>query len=686
MPDLLLELLSEEIPARMQARAEADLLQALVDGLTSEGLVPAASRSQSGPRRLCVILEGLSARSEDKIEERKGPKVGAPEAAIQGFLRGAGLKDISEAETRADPKKGEVYVATRTLPGQDTTEILAKLIPEIVRKFHWPKSMRTGRGSLRWVRPLKRILCLFDGAVVPLDIEGIASSDLTEGHRVHGRGPYQVCGVQDYVGQLSGPGHVMLDRDARREVILSRAHEVCAASGLELVEDEGLLQELVGLAEWPQVILGQMDPAFLDLPDEVVRLSMRVHQKYFATRDPALGRLAPHFVVVANLAARDQGAQIAAGNARVLSARLEDARFFWDNDRRAGLEAMVPKLGNIDYKQGLGTIADKVARVVTLSGALAEATGADPEVARRAAHLAKADLVSEMVYEFPELQGVMGRYYAQAAGEPSAIADAIADHYRPQGPSDSVPQDPVAITVALADKLDTLVGFWAIGEKPTGSKDPFALRRAALGVVRILLETKVRLNLRACFYQHGETLGQTGDPDDLLAFFIERLKQYLRDQGQPHDLLDAVFALGDDDLVLMVKRVEALSAFLSSEDGANLLAGFKRAANILKAEEKKGWTSGREVDVTLISNGPKPEQDLFAAITEAETVLAGALDDELFDRAMSALSCLRGPVDAFFENVVVNDDDALTRANRLALLDQLRRAMGRVADFDLISG
>ncbi len=686
MPDLLLELLSEEIPARMQARAEADLLRAVIDGLGAEGLAGGATLSQSGPRRLCVMVEGLPARSDDKVEERKGPKVGAPDQAIQGFLRGAGLTDISQADIRFDSKKGDVYVATRTLPGRETQAILAELVPDIVRKFHWPKSMRTGHGTLRWVRPLQRVLCLFDGAVVPFNIEGIASGDQTEGHRVHGRGPYRVRSADDYVAQLSGPGHVMLNRADRLGFIQDRAQAICAASGLELVEDQGLLEEVAGLAEWPQLILGNMDPAFLDLPDEVVRLSMRVHQKYFATRDPSTGQLAPHFIVVANLAAKDGGAQIAAGNARVLSARLEDARFFWENDRRGGLETMVPKLTRIDFKQGLGTVADKVARTVALAQVLAPVTGADLQQVERAARLCKADLVSEMVYEFPELQGVMGRYYALASGEPAAIAEAIADHYRPQGPSDTVPSAPVAMTVALADKLDTLVGFWAIGETPTGSKDPFALRRAALGVVRIILENGLRLGLRDICDQHARTLGQSGDHDDLLAFFADRLKPHLRDKGQRHDLLDAVFALGEDDLVLIVKRVDALTTFVDSEDGANLLAGFKRAANILKAEEKRGWTAGADVDAALIAQGPAAEQALYDAVCHAESILSLAVVDEAFETAMAALSGLRGAVDAFFDAVIVNDEDPAVRANRLALLDRMRAAMHTVADFDQIAG
>ncbi|MEM1053823.1 MAG: glycine--tRNA ligase subunit beta, partial [Pseudomonadota bacterium] len=481
MAELLLELFSEEIPARMQAKAEADLLAAVLKGLSEAGLEPSASRSMSGPRRLTVVLDGLASRSADVEEERKGPKVGAPEQAIAGFLRGAGLDSINQAEVRSDPKKGDFYVAVRKIEGRNTSDIVAEIVPQIVRNFHWPKSMRTGRGELRWVRPLQRILCVFDGAVVPFDVDGLTSSNETEGHRVHGRGPFSVTTAAEYETALSGEGHIMLTREARRAKIEAEAKSVCEAAGLELVEDRGLLEEVVGLAEWPVPILGEMDPAFLSLPPEVIQLSMRTHQKYFAVRDPKTGSLAPNFVVVANIEATDGGAAIAKGNRKVLSARLDDGRFFWENDKRTGLEAMAPKLSTTKFKDELGSIGDKVERVAALARELASKVGADADLAERGARLCKADLVSEMVYEFPELQGVMGRYYALEADEPAAVADAIRDHYKPQGPSDAVPTDPVAIAVALADKLDTLVGFWAIDEKPTGSKDPFALRRAALG-------------------------------------------------------------------------------------------------------------------------------------------------------------------------------------------------------------
>lgn len=689
MAELFLEIFCEEIPARMQAKAERDLSDALLKGLKEAGLSLGDVTTMSGPRRLAVSVADVPAGSEDVTEERKGPKVGAPDKAVEGFLRGAGLSSIDEAQVRSDPKKGDFYVATRTIPGRATSDIVAELVPDLMRNFHWPKSMRTGRGEMRWVRPLQRIVCLYDGAVVPFEVDGIASGNETEGHRVHGRGPYTVTGLADYTEQLSGAGHVALTRDARRQTIEAQAQKVCADAGLELVEDKGLLEEVVGLAEWPVVILGEMDPAFLELPPEVIQLSMRTHQKYFAVRDPKTRKLAPNFVVVANIDAVDGGKAIAAGNRKVLSARLEDGRFFWENDKNTGLETMAPKLAKIYFKKELGTIADKVERVAALARELAPKVGADVDLAERAARLAKADLVSEMVYEFPELQGVMGRYYAIEAGEDARASDAIRDHYKPQGPSDAVPTEPVGIAVALADKLDTLVGFWAIDEKPTGSKDPFALRRAALGVVRVLLENKSRLPLQKAFDFAARNLDWSdAKRADLAAFFADRLKQYLRDQGQRHDLIDAVFALGEDDLVLIVKRVEALASFLESEDGTNLLAGYKRAANILRAEEKKDKTRFQgAVNESLLE--AKAETALFKAISESAQAAQAALEKEDFAAAMSALAGLRAPVDAFFDgpdSVMVNADQADIRENRLNLLNTMREAIGTVADFSKIEG
>lgn len=777
MAELLIELLSEEIPARMQAKAEADLLKAVGGALTDAGLSFDDSFAFSGPRRLGVVVDALMARSEDVREERKGPKLGAPEKAIAGFLRGAGLESIDQAEIRSDPKKGEFYVALIEKPGRPAADIIAEAMPGLIRGFHWPKSMRTGHGELRWVRPLQRIVCVLDGEVVPFEVDGIASGNQTEGHRVHGRGPFTVTGWADYEAQLEGEGHVLLTREARREVIAAGAAKAAKAKKLELVEDAGLLEELVGLAEWPVVLVGDMDPDFLTLPPDVIRLSMRTHQKYFALREKKTGALAPHFVVVANIEAADGGAKIAAGNAKVLSARLEDARFFWENDRKQKLGAFLPQLGAITFKEELGTLLDKTERVAALAREIAPKVGADPELAGVAAKLAKADLVSEMVYEFPELQGVMGRYYALAeAGldplDPSRVADAAAakarpysavaaievadairDHYKPQGPADAVPTAPVSIAVALADKLDTLVGFWAIDEKPTGSKDPFALRRAALGVVRIILENGVRLGVvgeieryleanyevdtklgglrkgrevrdllklqleeqeqlfhskKLAQHRHEmerlasalklaqatldslvaeyEQLKHLHDvPSDLLAFFADRLKQVLRDQGKRHDLIDAVFALGEDDLVLIVKRVEALSDFLATEDGENLLAASKRAANILKAEEKKDNRTYEGAPDPALFESPV-EQGLHSAINSARTEMDAALGDEDFEGAMAALARLRAPVDAFFDGVMVNADDAALRENRLLILAAIRDALHTVADFSKIEG
>lgn len=740
MANLLLELFSEEIPARMQARAETQLGETLGKSLKEAGLVYETIETLSGPRRLTAHVSGLPERSEDVREERKGPRVGSPEQAVAGFLRGAGLSSIDEAEVRSDPKKGEFYVAIKETPGRPASDIIAEIIPGLVRNFHWPKSMRWGTGDLRWVRPLQRILCILDGTVVPFEVDGVQSGNETEGHRVHGRGPFTVTSLEDYKSQLEGEGHVRLARADRKALIANDARKVCADAGLELVEDEGLLEEVTGLAEWPNVILGKMDPAFLELPPEVIKLSMRTHQKYFAVRDPKSGELAPNFVVVANIEAADGGERIAEGNSRVLSARLEDGRFFWENDQKTGLEAMAAKLSTIDFKKELGSIADKVERVAALARDLAPIVGADPDQAERAARLVKADLVSEMVYEFPELQGVMGRYYAIKAGEDAAVADTIRDHYKPAGQSDSVPSEPISIAVALADRFDTLTGFWAINEKPTGSKDPFSLRRASLGVVRILLENDVRLELADLFlnelaktineiawspYTPGRTppsnlnelvdrwiegstvnrsltyfpeelrrcLSETPNElpsvvkisSDLLSFFADRLKQYLRDKGQRHDLIDAVFALGEDDLVLITKRVEALGAFLETEDGVNLLAGYKRAANILKIEEKKdGIRYEGDVDRNLIKE--TDEAALADALGDVVAAVDAALEKEDFVASMTALSKLRAPVDAFFDNVIVNADDSVIRKNRLLILAQLRDAVRRVAEFSLIEG
>jgi glycyl-tRNA synthetase beta chain len=726
MPQLLLEILSEEIPARMQAKAEADLVKALIDGLTAAGVIPEGIKGFSGPRRLVAVVEGLPMKSADVVEDVIGPKEGAPQPAIDGFLRKAGLTSLSQAHLHEVPKKGLVYVAHVRKPGKQTADVIAALVPQIIRGFHWPKSMRWGSGDLRWVRPISRILCTFDGEVVPFEIEGTKSDAYTEGHRVMGRGPYKVRRFDDYADALKNKGRVILDREERKETILTDAKQLCAAQNLELVDDIGLLEEVAGLAEYPVVIMGDMDKSFLDLPPEVIKLSMRTHQKYFAVRDPAKkdGGLAPKFIVVANLDAADGGKKIAEGNSRVLSARLNDARFFWDNDRKIKLEDRFEKLGNIVFHEKLGSVKDKAERVMALAKELAPQVGADPAQAERAAKLAKCDLVSDMVGEFAELEGVMGRYYATLQGEPQAIADAVRDHYKPKGPGDNVPSDPVSVAVALADKLDTLVGFWIYDEKPTGSKDPFALRRAALGFIRIVLSNGLRLKLldvatrqeNTLRHQRATPIGvddqgrethvsykggasvtieidrQSGasrtsstHSTDLLAFFADRLKVHLREQGARHDLIDAVFALGEDDLVLIVKRVEALGEFLATEDGKNLLAGYKRAANILAIEEKKDGTCYSGAGTAMA--GDPPEVDaLVSALAKAAPDATSALDQEDFAGAMRALSKLRGPVDAFFDKVTVNADVADVRVNRLEILSQIRDALGRVADFSKIEG
>ncbi len=677
MPQLLLELLTEEIPARMQAKAQADLERAVTDKLADAGLKAGEVRAFSGPRRLCVVVDGLPEKSADVREERKGPKVGAPDKAVEGFLRGAGLESIDQAEIQ-DGKKGKFYVAIIEKPGTSTTEIVAQMVPDIIRNFHWPKSMRWGTGDLRWVRPLQRILCVFDGVVVPFEVDGIASGNETQGHRVMGAGPFAVSNFDEYSKVLSEEGHVVIDREARKATIEAEAKALCEADGLELVDDKGLLEEVAGLAEYPVVIMGDMDPQFLTLPPEVITLSMRVHQKYFAVRDPKTGDLAPKFIVVANLKAQDGGKVIAAGNSKVLSARLADGVFFWENDKAIKLESRLESLGNIVFHEKLGSVGDKVERVAALAKELAPIVGAKPDEAEQAAKLAKCDLVSEMVFEFTELEGVMGRYYAMEEGQPQHIADAIRDHYKPKGPSDAIPTEPTAVAVALADKLDTLVGFWAIDEKPTGSKDPFALRRAALGVIRLVLENDVRLGLK-------EFCGKAEKSIDLLSFFADRLKVYLRDKGQRHDLIDAIFALGEDDLVLITKRVEALGSFLDTEDGANLLAGQKRAINILAKEEKKdGSAITGEIDKKMLSEAAELSlhEALNAATAKAETALA----KENFEEAMSALSLLREPVDKFFDDVIVNADDKEVRTNRLRLLAKIRDVTSQVADFTKIEG
>jgi len=666
MAQLLLELFSEEIPARMQGNAARELERMARERLTAASLTPERLVSYAGPRRLTLVVEGLPVAQGDVSEELKGPRVGSPPQAIEGFLKKTGLKPDQLIE------RDGVYYATLTKTGGPTSEIIARMVDEIVRGFPWPRSMRWGNGTLRWVRPLKRILCVFDRQIVPFDIDGIASGDITEGHRFMGNGqPFRACDFTEYREALAGH-FVVLDEADRKATILKHAKAACVARGLELVEDEGLLEEVSGLAEWPVPVLGDMDPAFLSLPSEVIRTSMRTHQKYFALRDPKTGLLAPHFLTVANIEASDGGIEIAAGNARVLSARLDDARFFWDEDIKVGFEPWLGKLSGVTFHAKLGTMAQRVERIVALARQIAPLVGADPDKAAEAASLAKADLASGMVGEFPELQGLMGGYYARAAAMDGEIADALRDQYRPMGPSDTVPTAPLSVAVALADKLDTLVGFFSIDEKPTGSKDPYALRRSALGVIRIVLENALRL-----------PMGRLAS-DDLWGFFADRLKVTLRDQGKRHDLVDAVFALGDDDLVRIVERVEALSAFLATENGANLLTGYKRATNILRAEEKKsGWKNAPSY---LRDAEPPEETELRRALQERDPYIRGAIQDERFGDAMKRLAELRGSVDAFFEKVLVNSDIPEERENRLNLLAEVRGLMDQMADFSLVAG
>jgi glycyl-tRNA synthetase beta chain len=686
MAELLLELFSEEIPARMQARAREDLARLLGNALGEAGLEFNEIKTFATPRRLTTVVEGLPARSPDMREERKGPRVDAPDAAIKGFLKSTGLASADQAERR-DDKKGAYYVALLERPGRATAEVIAEIMPELVESFPWPKSMRWGCGRLRWVRPLQSIICLLDGKVVPFEVHGIRSGKETRGHRFMAHEPFKVRRFKDYEEKLRD-AKVILDGDERARIILEGARKAAAKEGLTLLEDEALLAENAGLTEWPVVLLGSFDEEFLSVPPEVLATSMKAHQKCFSLRKKD-GALASRFIVVANLEARDKGNAIVAGNERVIRARLADAKFFFEQDRKVMLPDRVPKLKEIVFHEKLGSQYERVQRVWRLARELAPLVDADPDLAERAAILAKADLVSLMVGEFPELQGVMGRYYALDQEEIEAVADAIAAHYRPLGPSDDVPRDPVAIAVALADKLDMLVGFWAIDEKPTGSKDPYALRRAALGVIRIVLENDLRLRLKEYLLTHQATA--KFDPavhnlaDRLLSFFADRLKVHLRDQGARHDLVDAVFALGGDDLLIIVRRVEALGRFLDTEDGEHLLIGAKRAINILRIEEKKdSRTYDESPDPTLFK---RPEEKALAkAVDAVEKASAAAITREDFEAAMAEMAKLRTPVDEFFDHVTVNATDPGLRANRLRLLNRIRATTLTVADFSKIEG
>jgi len=660
----------------MQAGAARDLERLAREGLERADLCFEALQAFAGSRRLTLVVGGLPSAQGDRVEERRGPRIGAPDVAVDGFARSAGVARDALVE-----RDGQ-YFATLTREGRPTADVVAEWVPSLVRAFPWPKSMTWADGDLRWVRPLQRILCVFDRAVVPLAIDRLESSDLSEGHRFMGlRAPFRARDFDEYREALAGH-FVVLDVGERKRRILEGARRLCSARGLALVEDEGLLEEVAGMVEWPVPLLGAMDAGFLDLPPEVIRTSMRTHQRYFAVREEGAGALAPHFIAVANIEAADGGALIAAGNARVLSARLEDARFFWREDRRVALESRIEALAGVTFHARLGTMRARVERLEAFARAIAPMVGADPGVAALAGRLAKADLTTAMVGEFPELQGLMGGYYASAEGLDARVASAIADHYRPQGPGDAAPCAPVTVAVAMADKMDTILGFFSIDEKPTGSRDPFALRRAALGVIRIVLENRLRTPLRAL-----AKLTVFGAPDvvaSVLAFFADRLKVLLRDQGARHDLVDAVFALGDDDLVRIVARIDALGGFLATDDGANLLAGYKRAGNILNAEARKGEMP--QGPASRPADGPAEEAALFDAIVSVRLRAAAALADEDFTRALTVLATLRGPVDAFFDKVLVNSPGSAERGNRLRLLAQVRDTMSEIADFSLITG
>ncbi|QCP84608.1 glycine--tRNA ligase subunit beta [Cereibacter sphaeroides] len=756
MPDLLIELFSEEIPARMQARAREDLKKLVTDGLVEAGLTYASAGAFSTPRRLVLSVEGLSAESPTLREERKGPKADAPAAAIEGFLRSTGLTR-DQLETRAD-KKGAVLFAVVEKPGRPAPEIVAEVLERVIRTFPWPKSMRWGTGSLRWVRPLQSILCLLSdegGAeVVPMTLDGLTAGNSTEGHRFMAPARFAVSSFEDYRAKLAR-AFVMLDASEREQAIWHEATTQAFAQGLEVVPDAALLSEVAGLVEWPVVLMGAIGEDFLGLPPEVLQTSMREHQKFFSVTNRATGRI-EKFVTVANRETADHGATILKGNGKVLSARLSDARFFWENDLRtvktAGLEGMAEGLRHVTFHNRLGSQADRIDRIEALARKIAPLVGASPDLAAEAARVAKADLQSAMVGEFPELQGTMGSYYARAAGLPEAVAQACKAHYQPLGPSDAVPTDPVSVAVALADKIDTLTGFWAIDEKPTGSKDPFALRRAALGVIRLVLANEVRMDLQAGFNSSIVNLvgslnkanrlwlltAENGDEDDLvfellnltsvrnwpanlhvgpvgytkdivydakddaasfvrikeggeisadlLAFFHDRLKVHLREQGIRHDVIDACLAMpGNDNLTLLVKRAEALSGFLKTDDGTNLLQGFKRANNILtQAEAKDGVEYSFGADPKFAETDA--ERALFSALETAEAAIGPALQAEDFAAAMSAMSALRAPIDAFFETVQVNADNAVLRRNRLNMLHSIRATCARVADLTRIEG
>jgi len=720
MPDLLLELFSEEIPARMQAQAAADLRKLVTGRLVDAGLVYDGAKAFVTPRRLALSVHGIPARQGDLREEKKGPRVGAPENAIAGFLKAAGLKSIADAKIQSD-KKGDFYVAVIERPGHAALDVLGEILPGVIKSFPWPKSMRWGvqskePGALEWVRPLHSIVATFgpeteEPEIVPFAVDGIAAGNATRGHRFLAPAPFTVRRLDDYMDKLD-KAKVVLDAARRRDIIAAEAKQLAFAQGLEIVADDGLLAEVAGLVEWPVVLMGSFDAGFLHIPEEVIRATIRNNQKCFVLRDAAHAKLVNKFILVSNMEAVDGGKAIVAGNERVIRARLSDAKFFYETDLKTRLEDRLPKFKDIIFHEKLGTQAERIERIERLAAELAPLVGADVEKAKRAARLCKADLLTEVVGEFPELQGVVGKYYAEAQGEDEAVAHACEDHYRPKGPDDFVPADPVSVAVALADKIDTLVGFWAIDEKPTGSKDPYALRRAALGVIRLILQNGLRLRLTPQFTNHRRVIagldlaihasaahdrttkmdhrvkpGDDGtEAGDLLFFFADRLKVQLREQGARHDLVDAVFALaGQDDLLLIVRRVEALGKFLDTEDGKNLLAGYKRATNIIRIEEKKdnrSYIGAPDASLYTQAEEKALAQAIEVAKAEAERVVAA----EDFASGMRAMAKLRPHVDAFFDKVTVNVEDKKLRENRLKLLNEIRAATRAVADFSRIEG
>ena len=732
MPDLLLELFSEEIPARMQAKAADDLRRMVTDRLVAEGLVYEGAKAFATPRRLALTVHGIPVRQPDLKTERRGPKIGAPDAAVQGFLKATGLKSLDEATIQRDPK-GDFYVALIEKSGRAAIDVIAEILPVIIRTFPWPKSMRWGErsaksGSLSWVRPLHSIIATFgieteEPDVVKFSVDGIEAGQTTFGHRFMAPAVISVRRFEDYEAKLKA-AKVVLDPQVRKDIILDDAKELAFAQGFDLVEDQVLADEVAGLVEWPVALMGSFEAEYLSIPDEVIRATIRNNQKCFVVRDPKTGKLTNKFILTANIEATDGGKTIVGGNERVIRARLSDAKFFYETDLKTKLEARLPKFDKIVFHEKLGTQAERIKRIERLAAEIAPLVGADVEKATRAAQLAKADLLTEVVGEFPELQGLMGKYYALAQGEDASVAAASEEHYKPQGPADRVPTDPVSVAVALADKIDTLVGFWAIDEKPTGSKDPYALRRAALGVIRLIVDNKHRTHLEKVILKAIDGLAPLDDnggrwiwgydPNSplsrkhrdsgvvespqsfmgndaaliaqLLAFFADRLKVQLRDQGARHDLVDAVFSLGgQDDLLMVVRRVEALGKFLDTDDGKNLLAGTKRASNILSIEEKKdkrAFDGAPSVGLYKLAE----EKALASAIEQVKSEAATAVAKEDFATAMTAMAKLRPAVDAFFDKVKVNDDEPAVRENRLKLLNEIRAATRAVADFSRIEG